>query len=169
MANPKLVPHNETVACGLLYHSPAEESHIDTIAPPEQVTSTVPQTPASNDTFIRKTMGNRGLQEEIMDIICLSWRDTTTSRYEGVLRQWKNYCFQRGVDPLVTDVKNVLDFLHGMYKQGCRYSCICAAKSAPSNAVTIPGYERMSNHLLTSRYIKGIYNKHLPLPKYVNI
>ena len=27
----------------------------------------------------------------------------------------------------------------------------------------------MSNHPLTSRCIKGIYNKHLPLPKYVNI
>ena len=65
----------------------------------------------------RKAMGNRGLQEEIMDIICLSWRNTTTSRYEGVLRQWKNCCCQRGVDPFVTDVKNVLDFLHGMYKR----------------------------------------------------
>ena len=81
VANPKLVPDNVTVACGLLYHSPAEENHIDTTAPREQVTSTVPQTPASNHTFIRKTMENRGLQEEIMDIICLSWRDTTTSRY----------------------------------------------------------------------------------------
>ena len=55
-----------------------------------------------------------------MDIICLSWRDTTTSRYEGVLRQWENYLCQRDVNPLITDLKNVLDFLHGMYKLGCR-------------------------------------------------
>ena len=48
--------------------------------------------------------------------------ETTTSRYEGVLRKWKNYCSQRDVDPLVTDVKNVLDFIHGKYKRGCRYS-----------------------------------------------
>ena len=27
----------------------------------------------------------------------------------------------------------------------------------------------MSNHPLISRYMKGIYNKHPPLPKYVNI
>ena len=104
-----------------------------------------------------------------MDIICLSWRDTATSHYEGVLRQWKKYCYRRSVDPLVTDVKNVLDFLHGMYKQGWRYSGICAARSALSSAVTIPGYERMSNNPLISRYIKGFYNKHPPLPKYVNI
>ena len=60
---------------------------------------------------------------------CLSWRDTRTFCYEWVLRQWKNYCCQRGVDPLVTVVKNVLDFLHGMYKRGCRYRSICEARS----------------------------------------
>ena len=47
-----------------------------------------------------------------------------------------------------------------MYKQGCRYSGICATASALSSAVTIPGYKRMSNHLFISRYVKGIYNKH---------
>ena len=62
-------------------------------------------------------MGNRDLQEEVMDIICLSWRHTTISRYEGVLRQWKNYCCQTGVDSLVTNVKNMLHFLHGMYNE----------------------------------------------------
>ena len=66
-------------------------------------------------------------------------------------------------------MKNVLDFLHGIYKWRCRYSGICPARSALSNAATIPGYERMSNHPLISQYIKGIYNKHPPLPKYVNI
>ena len=114
-------------------------------------------------------MGNRDLQEEVMDNICLSWRHTTISRYEGVLRQWKNYCCQTGVDSLVTNVKNMLHFLHGMYKRGCRCSGICPARSALSSAITIPGYERMSNHPLISRYIKCIYNKHQPLPKYVNI
>ena len=79
VANPKPVPDNDAVARGLPYHSPAEESHIDTTAPREQVTSTVPQAPASSHTFIREAMENRDLQEEVMDIICLSWRDTKTS------------------------------------------------------------------------------------------
>ena len=137
-----------TVTCGLPYHSPAEESHIDTTSPQEQVTSTIPQTPASSYMFVRKAMGNCSLQEELMDIICLSWRDTMTSCYEGVLRLWKNYCCQRGVDPLITDVKNMLDFFHGMYKQGSRYSGICTTRTALSSAATLPGYKRMSNHPL---------------------
>ena len=45
----------------------------------------------------------------------------------------------------------------------------CAARDALFSAVTIPGYERMSNHPLISRYVKGIYNKYPQLPKYVNI
>ena len=102
VANPKLVPNNDTIACELPYHSLAEEGHTDTTAPREQITSTVSQTAASSHTFIREAMGNRGLQEEIMDIICLSWRDTTTPHYEGVLRQWKNCCCQRGADPFDT-------------------------------------------------------------------
>ena len=56
-----------------------------------------------------------------------------------------------------------------MYKREFRYSGICTDRSAFSSAVTIPGYERVSNHLLISRQVKGIYNKHPPLPKYVSI
>ena len=85
-----------------------------------------------------------------MDIICLSWRDTTISRLTGYSDSGKNYCCQRGVDLVLADMKNVLHFLHGMYKRGCRYSGICAARSALSSAVTIPGYDKMSNHLLIS-------------------
>ena len=72
VADPKLVLNNDTVACGLTYHSPTEESYIDTTTPREQVTSIVPQTPASSHTFIRKAMGNQGIREEVMNIICLS-------------------------------------------------------------------------------------------------
>ena len=43
VANPKVVPDDDTAACGLPYHSPAEESHIDTTAPQEQVHSLFPK------------------------------------------------------------------------------------------------------------------------------
>ena len=66
---------------------PQKKATFDTTVPREQVTSTVCQTPASSHTFIRKVMGNRSPQEEVIAIICLSLRGTMTSRYEGVLRQ----------------------------------------------------------------------------------
>ena len=59
--------------------------------------------------------------------------------------------------------------MHGMYLNGCLCSGLCAACSALFSVVTIRGYLKLSEHPLVSRYLKGIYNRHPPLPKYVNI
>ena len=56
-----------------------------------------------------------------------------------------------------------------MYLNGCLYSGLCAARSALSSVATITGYLKLSEHLLVSRHLKGIYNRHTPLPKYVNV
>lgn len=169
VADTKLVPDNDAVKCRLPYDSTAEENHIDTTTPQEQVIFTVPWNPASSHTFIRKAMRDWEPPEEVIHIICLSWRGSTVSRYDRTLRKWKNYWSQRDVDPLDTSLKTVLDLLHGIYERGCRCIGICAAKSALSSAVTIPGYERMSNHPVISQYVKSIYSKHAPLSKYVNL
>ena len=62
-----------------------------------------------------------------------------------------------------------LSFMHGIYINGCLYSGLCAARSALSSIVTINGYTKLSEHLFVSRYLKGIYNRHPPLPKYTSI
>ena len=67
MANPKLVLDNDAIACGLPYHSPAEEILIDTTAPQEQAIFTLPKTLAFSHTFIREAMGDRDLPEEVID------------------------------------------------------------------------------------------------------
>ena len=59
--------------------------------------------------------------------------------------------------------------MHGMYINGCLYSDLCAASSALSSTVTIKGYTKLSEHAFISRYLKGIYNRHPPLPKYTSI
>ena len=56
-----------------------------------------------------------------------------------------------------------------MYHNGCLYNGICAARSALSSLTTIKDYFQLSDHPLISRYLKGIYNRHHPLPKYVEI
>ena len=55
-----------------------------------------------------------------MGIICLCHGETQQHlvMMKGSDRG-KSIAAKRRVDPLVTDVKNVLDFLHGIYKQGC--------------------------------------------------
>ena len=59
--------------------------------------------------------------------------------------------------------------MHGMYINGCLYSGPCAACSALSSILAIKGYTKLSEHPFISRYLEGIYNRHLPLPKYTSI
>ena len=59
--------------------------------------------------------------------------------------------------------------MHGMYINGCLCSGLCAAHSALSSIVTIKGYTKLSEHPFISRYLKGIYNRCPPLPKYTSI
>ena len=59
--------------------------------------------------------------------------------------------------------------MHGMYINGCLYSGLCVARSALSSILTIKGYTKLSEHYFISHYLKGIYNRHPPLPKYTSI
>ena len=56
-----------------------------------------------------------------------------------------------------------------MYRNGYLYGGLCAARSALSSSITIKGYLKLSDHPLISRYLKGIDNRHPPLPKYLDI
>ena len=63
----------------------------------------------------------------------------------------------------------MLSFLHGMYTKSCLYSGLCGASSALSSAVCIKGFSKLSDHPTISRYLKGSFNRHPPLPKYEQI
>ena len=54
-----------------------------------------------------------------------------------------------------------------LYRQGSKSSAICVARSALACVVVIQDYRNLSDHPLVSRFVKGIFNKHPPLPKYV--
>ena len=67
------------------------------------------------------------------------------------------------IPPEITDV------MLCMYRNDCLYSGLCASRSALSSSITTKGHLKLSDHPLISRYLNGIYNRHPPLPKYVNI
>ena len=84
--------------------------------------------------------------------------DGTALRYQGMR-----------IPILQMYITAVLAFLHGMYCNGFLYSGLCAARSALSSSITTKGYLKLSDHPPISRYLKGIYNRPPPLPKYVDI
>ena len=126
-------------------------------------------TKTAGSSFIGEAFRYTELPSKVTKVILELWRPSTRSRYESVLKRWHRYAISRNEDPYSPDVNTVLTFMHGMYLNGCFYSGLCAARSALSSVVTIRGYLKLSEHLLVSRYLKGIYNRHPPLPKYVNI
>ena len=132
-------------------------------------TSTTSENETAGSSFISKSLRHPNIPPEITDVILELWRPTTTSRYESVLRRWYSFAISRNENPYSPEVTAVLAFLHGMYRYGCLYSGLCAARSALSSSITAKGYLKLSDHPLISRYLKGLYNRHPPLPKYVDI
>ena len=53
--------------------------------------------------------------------------------------------------------------------KGCLYSGLYGAKSAVSSVVCIKGFSKLSDHPMISRYLKRMFNRHLPLRKYTQI
>eukprot|EP00794_Sanderia_malayensis_P000791 gene791-81_t len=72
-------------------------------------------------------------------------------------------------DPVQTSVNTVLKFLLRLYNGGCMYSGLAATRSALSSVVCLPGYKSIAEHPMISWFLKGVYNKHPPLPKYSRI
>ena len=114
VVSPKLVSDNGAVTWGLSYHSPAEESHIDTTTPQEQVTSTVPQTSAYSHVYQENIGKSRPSRESYgHHHLPLMERHGNISTWRGTQKVEK-LLQPKGCWSPVTDVKNVVDFLHGM-------------------------------------------------------
>ena len=58
----------------------------------------------------------------------------------------------------------VLEFLHVLRKRNLGYSVLNSARGILSSFATIEGYDA-GKHPLVYRYMKGVYNSNLSLPK----
>ena len=169
VGNPILVPTNAANPNRLSDSASTDKEYIDFTIKERGRSSTVSETKTTGGSFIREAISNRELPQEIEEVIADSWRTSTRSRYESVLKRWKCYAISRNENPYITNIDTVLKFLHGMYNDGCLYSGLCAARSALASVVTIKGFVKLSDHPLLVRYLKGIFNRHPPLPRYMHI
>ena len=83
------------------------------------------------------------------------------------------FCSEGSHDPLHPSVRAVLSFLHSLFKSGLSYSALNTARSAVSNIDMAdsdnPDHTPVGKHFLVCRYLKGVFNKLKPVPKYNNI
>ena len=90
-------------------------------------------------------------------------------KYESILNRSAAYCTKRKNNPLSTTVNEILLFLTELYNNVCHYSGLCNACSALATSVQLIGGPNVSNHPLICCFIKGIYNRHPPMPRYAKI
>ena len=72
-------------------------------------------------------------------------------------------------NPDIANIESELKFLHGIYNDGCLYSGLYASRSALASVVTMKRFAKLSDHPLLVRYLKGIFNRHPLLPRYMQI
>ena len=95
-----------------------------------------------------------------------SWRHITKSKYEAILKKWNSIHYQ-GMKILLIHLQKVCCHSYIVYTLKAVYiEGLCGARSALSNGACIKGFLKLSDHPIISRHLKGIFNRHPPLPKY---
>ena len=109
------------------------------------------------------------LPREIEEVILAAWKPKTAAKYKSFIDRWKLFCIRGSENCYTPSVNSALKLLYYLYKNGCYYFGLSSARSALSTIVHIDGYSKLSDHPLISKFMKGIYNQHPTLPRYVNI
>ena len=169
VTDPILVPVYAENAARLPTSATKQHKVVDFAIEQISDTPTITKDEAANCSIIRETIQSRKIPDDIAEIITELRRFTPQSKYEAILKKWKQCALSRNEDPIDTSVESVLSFLHGMYTKGCLYSGLCGARGALSSVVCIKGSSKLLDDPMISRYLKGIFNRHPPLRKYTQI
>ena len=80
-----------------------------------------------------------------------------------------DFCRERKVNKYSPTINQALSFLKSMQDKGLSYSAINTARSALSTVVSIPECHTFGTHPFVTRFMKGVYEKLKPQPKYTQI
>lgn len=112
-----------------------------------------------------------GLHKRIISIISASWRPSTRRQYAVYIRKWTDFCSRKNINHLHADVSMVLEFLSELfYDQNAGYSVVNQARSALSSFLVLSDNRfEIGNHPLISRFMRGIFHKRPPQPRYKEV
>jgi len=97
-----------------------------------------------------------GLSEETINLLLSSCTKSSKLQYASSLRRWENYCSSKGLNPLVSNIKNVLEFITSLYQSNLGYSAINSSRSALSLILpSIDGFT-VGTHPLVKRALKAV-------------
>ena len=118
---------------------------------------------------IGQSLAQFGLPKEIEEAILAVLKPKTAAKYKSFIDGWKIFWVLGSEKCYTPPVNSVLKFSYYLYKKGCYYSGLSSARSALFTIVHIEGYSKLCDQHIISKFMKGIYNQHPTLPRYVNI
>ena len=141
------------------------------VTTPQQkgTTSTTQITETDGLSCIRNSFQAAELSTDITNIIMSSWRTGTKKQYITYIGKWMDFCREREINKYTPTLNQALSFLMTLYNQGLSYSTINTARSAMSTIISIPNCQTFGTHHLVKRFMKGIFEKRKPQPKYTQI
>ena len=98
-------------------------------------------------------------------------RSSTNRLYQNYIAKWQKYCGERGIAYHSPSVPEALGFLQELLQDSNShrgYSAICTARSALSAVIILPDNQKFGDHPHVKQYIKGVFNKDPPKPRYVS-
>lgn len=122
--------------------------------------------PASSSVGHFQKRNELNLPENVLTILNASCANSTWSRYEGYLKQFREFCVQSNLEYVNPTISSVLRFLSSLYERGLGYSTINTARSALSSFYGKVEGENLSDHALLRQFMKGISKLRPPTPKY---
>lgn len=115
---------------------------------------------------IRKSLGQQGFSDSVVQLLLGGNRPSTESSYHAAWNSWRSWNVRRGSDPLSGDLTNVLQYLTDVHTDGKSYSLINVHRSMLSGTLTLAGGESLGSHPLVIRLLKSCYNLNPPRPRY---
>ena len=106
---------------------------------------------------VRKLYKDKGISDEIAEIILQSWQPNTKCKCDAYRKQWLQFCSQRMRDSMCPTLLTVLEFLHVLRKRKLGYNVVDSARGMLSSFATIERYDAVK-HSLLCRYMKGVYD-----------
>ena len=65
---------------------------------------------AASCSIMRETLRNSKIPDNMAEIITVSWRRTPHSKYEAIIKKWKQHALSRDEDLIDTSAESVLSF-----------------------------------------------------------
>ena len=172
--NPKLANASTVFPCKtFIIETSAETSSIQNIAAATNQSGRSTSTPQeATDTRMSCVLShliNKGFSSQAVQVIMVSWRDSTKAQYQIYIKKWENVCAQNECSFLDPPISKEVDFLTGLFDQGLSYASINTARSTLSTVLHRDNNIPFGQLPLAKRFMKGIFELRRSFPRYESV